>query len=433
MLTRYPKLSLAALLLINIVAYIDRSMLLGFSPQITHDLGLSNTQFGFLSGAAWVFSYSAMVLVFGTMADRYSRTTIIAGGMLAWSFCTAASGLANSFATLLAARFLVAAGEAALVPAATAILADLFDEGKRSTANGLFFMGIPLGIGCAYLLSGTVGAGFGWRGTFLLLGALGVAMAFAVALVRDAGARQHAARGENFFPQLNAVLRCVRGQPGLALVVAGFVLIHLVLAQSTFLQLWLVRERGVAASEIARQIGLLQILFGCLGAAGGGLVADRLARGTRWRLALFPLLAAAACLPLMLLSRWAPAHSLPLYLGLAASAFLPFSVYGSVLSLIQGSVPHQLRASVVGFTMMCLNVLAMALGTLLLGYLSDRLGAAGLPQPLTLVMLGADLALLPAMLCFGLAARRLALAAPRQPHLAGAATPLVIRPQSRRR
>ncbi|HJV03019.1 MAG TPA: MFS transporter [Burkholderiaceae bacterium] len=411
MLTRYPKLVLAVLLFINIIAYVDRSMLLGFSPQITQDLGLNNTQFGFLSGAAWVFSYSVMVLVFGTLADRYSRTVIIAGGMMMWSFCTAASGVAGDFGEMLAARFLVAAGEAALVPSATAILADLFDERRRSTANGLFFMGIPLGIGLAYLLSGTVGIQIGWRGTFLVLGGVGVAMALSVALVRDAGPRGHAARGENFVPQLGAVLRCVRRQPALVLVLAGFIVVHLVLAESTFLQLWLVRERGAAEAQIARQIGLLQILFGCIGAAGGGYVTDRLARGSRRRLALFPALSTLLCVPLMVASRMVAADSAVLYLGLAASAFLPFSVYGSVLSLIQGSVPGHLRASTVGFSMMCLNVIALALGTLLLGFASDRLAAFGFAHPLTVVLAGTDVAVGLASLCFGLAARQL-MAAP---------------------
>ncbi|MBA5606428.1 MFS transporter [Duganella sp. FT3S] len=407
MLTRYPKLVLTVLLFINIIAYVDRSMLLGFSPQITQDLSLTNTQFGFLSGAAWVLSYSVMVLVFGTLADRYSRTVIIAGGMLIWSFCTAASGLANGFGAMLAARFLVAAGEAALVPSATAILADLFDQRRRSTANGLFFMGIPLGIGLAYLLSGTVGASIGWRGTFLVLGGLGVAMALGVALVRDTGPRGHAARGENFLPQLGAVLRCIRSQPALILVLAGFVVVHLVLAESTFLQLWLVRERGAAEAQIARQIGMLQIAFGCVGAAGGGYVADRLARGSRWRLALFPALSTLLCAPLMLASRFVAADSALLTVGLAASAFLPFSVYGSALSLIQGSVPGHLRASIVGFTMMCINVIALALGTLLLGFASDRMAAFGVAHPLTTVLMGTDMAVGLAAVCFGLAARQI--------------------------
>lgn len=407
MLKRYPRSVLGVLLLINIVAYVDRSMLVGFSPQITHDIGLDNTQFGFLSGVVWVFAYSLMVLFFGTLADRFSRTRIIAAGMLVWSLCTVASGLAQNFEQMVLARFLVAAGEAALVPAATALLADLFDGRHRSTANGLFFMGIPLGIGLAYLLSGAVGPQIGWRGTFIALGVIGVLIAVLLAFVRDDGASGECEQGEAFLPQMRAILEQLRGQPALLWVIVGFVAVHLVFAQASFLQLWLVRELGAEEAGIARQIGVLQIAFGCLGAAAGGIAADRLARGQRARLALFPALMLLLCLPLMLISRFVDLGSPLLYAGLAASSLLPFSVYGSTLSLLQGSVPHTLRASIVGFTMMCLNVIAIALGSLLIGVLSDHLVSLGSQRPLTLVLLGSDLLVGLALLGFLLAARAL--------------------------
>ncbi len=407
MLKRYPRCVLGVLLLINVFAYIDRSMLMGFSPQITQDIGLDNTEFGLLSGAVWVFAYSLMVLFLGTLADRCSRTRIIAGGMLVWSLCTAASGLAQNFEQMVLARFLVAAGEAALVPAATALLADLFDGRHRSTANGLFFMGIPLGIGLAYLLSGAVGPQVGWRGTFIALGVIGVLLATLLAFVRDDGAGGESAHGEAFLPQMQAILEQLRCQPALLWVIAGFVAVHLVFAQASFLQLWLVRELGAEEAGIARQMGVLQILFGCLGAAGGGIAADRLAHGLGRRLALFPALMLLICLPLMLASRFVELGSPLLYVGLAASFLLPFSIYGSTLSLLQGSVPQQLRASIVGFTMMCLNVIAIALGSLLIGALSDHLATLGHSRPLTLVLLGSDLLVGLALPCFLRAARAL--------------------------
>lgn len=407
MLKQHPRSVLVVLLLINIFAYIDRSMLLGFSPQIIHDIGLSDTQFGFLTGAVWVLSYSVMVLFLGTLADRFSRTRIIAGGMLVWSVCTAASGLADNFEHLVMARFLVAAGEAALVPSATALLADLFDGKHRSTANGLFFMGIPLGIGLAYLLSGSVGADIGWRGTFIALGVVGVVISLALAFVRDEGGATAFEHGEAFFPQMRAILEALRTQPALRNTIAGFVVVHLVFAQSSFTQLWLVRDMGADEASIARHIGFLQILFGCLGAAGGGIAADRLAHGVRSRLASFPALMLLICLPLMIASRFAGLDSPLLYVGLAASFFLPFSVYGSTLSLVQGSVPHQMRASIIGFSMMCLNVLAIAGGSLLFGLLSDRLHAAGQAAPLTTLMVGFDLLIALAVVFYLLAARSL--------------------------
>ena len=405
MLKRFPRTVLGVLLLINILGYVDRTMLLGFSPQITQDIALNNTQFGFLSGVVWVFSYSIMVLVLGSMADRFSRTRIIGGGMLIWSACTVLSGLAQNFEQMALARFMVAAGEAALVPSAMALLADLFDGRHRSTANGLFFMGIPLGVGLAYLLSGTIGAEVGWRHTFIVLGVVGMLIGLCVFFVRDDVSSSDQAHGEAFLPQMRAIFTALRSQPALCFAIAGFVLVHLVYAQNSFIQLWLVRELGAQEATIAKQIGVLQILFGCLGALGGGIAADRLAKGVRARLAAFPPLSLLVCLPLMLASRFAELDSPLIYAGLAASFFLPFSVYGSTLSLVQGSVPHSMRASIVGFTMMCLNVGAIALGTLTLGAASDGLAASGHATPLTIVLIAGDLLIGLALICFLLAVR----------------------------
>lgn len=174
MFNKSPIVALAALLFIHILAHVDRNMLLGFSSQVIADLGLSNAQYGFLVGAVWVLSFGVMAVFLGTLADRFSRTRVIAGGLLIWSACTAASGFAQNFEQMVAARFLVASGEAALVPAAVALLVELFSEKRRGTAIGLFFMGIPLGVGFSFLLAGTFGATHGWRPTFQALGVIGV-------------------------------------------------------------------------------------------------------------------------------------------------------------------------------------------------------------------------------------------------------------------
>src|SRR5262249_36534265 len=135
-----PVAVLIGLLLIHVIAHVDRNMLLGFSPQITQELGLSNQQYGFLTGAVWVLSFGFMAVFMGTLGDRFSRPRVMAFGVLVWSVCTAASGFAQSFEQMVAARFLVATGEAALVPAAISLLSEVFTAQRRSTAVGVFFI-----------------------------------------------------------------------------------------------------------------------------------------------------------------------------------------------------------------------------------------------------------------------------------------------------
>jgi predicted MFS family arabinose efflux permease len=401
-----PYAVLVALLVIHVLAHIDRNMLLGFSPQITRDLALSNAQYGFLAGAVWVLSFGVMAVFMGTLADRYSRTRVMAVGILVWSACTAASGAAQSFEQMVAARFLVATGEAALVPAAVSLLMELFQQRRQSTAAGVFFMGIPLGIGLSFLLAGTLGSTQGWRGTFTILGIAGVAIGLPLLLLQDRRDGQaHAERGAPFVQQVRAVASTLRGSPTVLMTIVGFVLVHLAFAGLSFVQLWLVRERGFDAAAIARQIGGLQIVFGILGSVAGGVLSDRLARRLPGGHAGFLVALIVLCGPLMLAYRFAEAGSALFYVGMCAGFFLPLATYGPALALIQGLTPMHMRSTVTGFTMLLINVFAIAFGNLAVGAVSDRLGAAGSGHALTYALLATDLLVISGAVFFALAAR----------------------------
>lgn len=402
----HPRTVLVSLLVIHVLAHIDRNMLLGFSPQITRDLALSNAQYGFLTGAVWVLSFGVMAVFLGAMADRFSRVRVMAAGILVWSACTAASGMAHSFGGMVAARFLVASGEAALVPAAVSLLMEVFAPHRRGSAIGVFFTGIPLGIGLSFVLAGTLGASQGWRSTFFGLGVAGVAIALPLLLLPDRRAAHVAAsRGAPLLQQMRDVFATLKSTPTVLWTMTGFVLVHMVFAGLSFAQLWLVRERGLDAAAMARQIGMLQLAFGAAGSIAGGMVSDRVARRMKGGHAGFMLLLVALCGPLMVAYRFAPAGSALFYAGMCAGFFLPLATYGPANALIQGLTPERMRSTVTGFTMTLINVFAIAIGNLLVGAVSDRLEAAGSAHPLTAVLLATDLAAIASAFFFALAAR----------------------------
>ncbi len=401
-----PRAVLCALLAIHVLAHIDRNMLLGFSPQITRDLALSNAQYGFLVGAVWVLSFGVMAVFMGTLADRFSRTRVMAAGILIWSACTAASGAAQSFEHLVAARFFVASGEAALVPAAVSLLVELFQTERRGGAVGIFFMGIPLGIGLSFLLAGTLGASEGWRDTFYLLGVTGVLIAVPLMFLDDRRAAEGVGyRGAPFLRQVRNALAGVRTAPTVLLTIVGFVLVHVVFAGLSFVQLWLVRERGFDAAAVAREIGGLQLVFGVLGSVAGGILSDRFARYIKGGHAGFMVLLVAICGPLMLAYRFAPAGSVLFYVGMCAGFFLRLAMYGPANALIQGLTAPQLRSTVTGFTMLLINVFAIAIGNLVVGAVSDRLSASGSTSALTTVLVATDVLAILSVVFFALAAR----------------------------
>jgi len=402
-----PIVALAALLFIHVLAHIDRYMLLGFSSQVIGDLRLSNAQYGFLVGAVWVLSFGVMAVFLGTLADRFSRTRVIAGGLLIWSVCTAASGFAQNFEQMVAARFFVASGEAALVPAAVALLVEMFSEKRRGTAIGVFFMGIPLGVGFSFLLAGTFGATHGWRPTFFALGVVGILIALPLAFLKDE--RKYTAqheRGAPFLAQVRGALGVLAGNPTLLAVTVGFVLVHFAFAGLAFAQLWLVRERGYDAANIARTIGELQLVFGTLGSVAGGVLGDRFSKRLPGGHLGFMLLLVAICGPLMIVYRFVAPGSALFYVGMCAGFFLPLALYGPTNTVIMSQVPAHMRSTISGFNMLLVNVFAVAIGNLAVGTISDALSRSGFAAPLTYVLLGTDVLAVASGLCFFIAARR---------------------------
>lgn len=387
-----PGAILIGLLFMHVLAHIDRNMLLGFSPQITAELNLSNAQYGFLNGAVWVLSYGFMATFMGSLADRFSRTKVIAVGILIWSVCTAASGFAQDFGQMVVARFLVASGEAALVPAAVSLIAEVFSVQRRSSAVGVFFVGIPLGIGLAFVIAGSLGVTLGWRTTFMALGVVGAFLTIPLLLLKDdRGNLVAAERGAPFFQQLRAVHAVMKECKPLRQTVVGFILIHFAFAGLSFVQLWLVRERGFDAAQIAKQMGGAQIIFGTLGAIIGGVASDRLFSrfkgGHATVVTLFVLLLA----PLMLSYRFSEPGTPLFYAGMCAGFFLPLAVYGPCLTLFQNLAPASMRSTVVGVVMLLLNVVAIAIGNLAVGGISDRLTKAGSTQGLSTVLIATDI------------------------------------------
>jgi predicted MFS family arabinose efflux permease len=295
------------------------------------------------------------------------------------------------------ARFFVATGEAALVPAAVSLLADVFSPARRGAATGIFFIGIPVGIGLSFVIAGWLGDSLGWRGSFKMLGIIGAVLTIPLLLLSDTrgGSRQESAdgdeRGAPFAQQLRDLIGVLSITPVLRQTIIGFILVHFAFAGLSFLQLWLVQERGFDAAEIARKVGLLQILFGTLGAVVGGVAGDRLARRFTGGHATVLSLLVLCCVPLMIAALLVPADSPALYLGLCAGFFLPLATYGPSLALIQAFSPSHMRATATGLTMLGINVFAIAIGNLSAGAASDHLRAIGAATPLTTVLLGLNL------------------------------------------
>ena len=149
----HPRTALILLTALNLLNYVDRSVLFAVQPLVQSEFSLSNTQVGYLTSAFLLFYMVAAPFV-GPLADRYSRKKIIVGGAIFWSGLTLLTAVTHTYTELLIRHTLVGIGEATFVTIAPTFVADLFPEEKRGRILGVFYLAIPVGTAAGYLLGG---------------------------------------------------------------------------------------------------------------------------------------------------------------------------------------------------------------------------------------------------------------------------------------
>ena len=151
-----------------------------------------------LAGAQWVVEaylllLSSLLLVGGSLGDRFGRRRVFTAGAIAFAAASAACGAARSIGMLVAARAAQGAGAAFLVPGSLALITAAFPPGKRGRAIGIWSGATALAGALGPLLGGLLVDRLSWRAVFYLnlpIAAAVVAIALsAVPESRDADPR----------------------------------------------------------------------------------------------------------------------------------------------------------------------------------------------------------------------------------------------------
>jgi len=189
---------LGVLVLVYVVNFVDRQILSILAEDIKADLGLTDSELGFLYGTAFAVFYALFGIPLGRLADNWVRTRLLSIGLAVWSGMTMASGFASSFGQLTAARIGVGIGEASASPSAFSMLSDWFPREKRATALAIYSSGLYIGGGVSLLIGAVVvrawnasypGGGplglVGWQAAFLAVGLPGLLLALWVASLKE--------------------------------------------------------------------------------------------------------------------------------------------------------------------------------------------------------------------------------------------------------
>jgi len=401
---------LGILTLLNILNFVDRTLLASFANFIVPDLALTDTEFGLLVGFAFLFFYSIMGLFMGILADTVNRPKLIAFGVTLWSLLTIASGSARGFVSLAIPRMFIGIGESILTPTSISSLADRIPSSRMGFAISVYYLGIPIGASLALLIAGYLGPSIGWRNCFYILGIIGIFFGLLMLFVKETPRKGVHLEGDKESMSLNERLtllfRTLKNSPTLIYIIIAGVIVHASLGAGSFEQLWLVQERGFERAYIAKMLGWITLLGGVIGNLSGGLIGDLFVSKFNQPRAWFLFWIGLICAPFTLAMRLVDPSSIFIPIGMFIGAFQVGCFWGPVFATVQEVAPASIRASVVAFYILSINLVGLGLGATITGVSIDILREAGNTQPYSLTLITINLIALTNLIFFYLAGKQ---------------------------
>ena len=370
---RSAALVLALLLLAYIFNFLDRQILGILGPAIQADLNLTNAEFGAIGGTAFALLYAALGIPLAYLADRTSRSAVVAGSLAVWSAFTALCGAAVGYWSMFLSRLGVGVGEAGGVAPSYALIADYFPTERRARALAIFSLGIPLGLGGGSFIGARLSHWFGWRAAFVIMGIAGLILAPILrAIVRDLPR----AAGSSSQAPLPTVFPILAREP-------AFWLLAFASSASSLtgygLALWtpkvMMLTFGLDLVSTGNFLASLLIIGGCAGVFAGGWLADRLGARDRGWYAKLPAIAWIVSVPAWGFGLFAPSLWVAWPLLLVGNA-VNILWLGPVITAVQHLVPRPMRSTASASFLLINNLIGLGVGPWLMGRIADSLKGA---------------------------------------------------------
>lgn len=399
-----PRVLLSLLLVAYIFNFLDRQILGILAEPIKADLNLTDTEFGAIGGLAFALLYSVLGLPLAYLADRTSRSGVIAASVAVWSAFTALCGTATGYFQLFLYRLGVGVGEAGGVAPSYALIAEYFPPQRRARALAIYSLGIPIGLAGGSLIGAYLAHWVSWRFAFLVMGVAGLILAPILRYyVRDLPKAE----------PVTAVAPIAEVFPLLARKPSFWLLAFASSSSSLIgyaLALWtpavIMRSFGLDLVSTGQFLSSLLLIGGTAGVFAGGWLADRLGTSNKAWYARLPAIAWVLSTLCWAAGLMAPNLWIAWPLLLVGNA-VNILWLGPVITAVQHLAPARMRSTASGSFLLINNLIGLGVGPLLIGRVSDSLKSTyGLDALRAAAVGGTVFYLLAAILMF-FAAKRL--------------------------
>ncbi|MES2171090.1 MAG: MFS transporter, partial [Actinomycetota bacterium] len=131
-------------------------------PSIVKDLSISSTQVQWVQ-ESYTLVFAALLLVFGSLADRYGRRRMLVLGVIVFSLASVLAALAPSGDLLIGSRVLQGVGGAMVLPTTLSLINATFRDRERALAFAIWGSTIGGMVAVGPLLGGWLTTYFSWR------------------------------------------------------------------------------------------------------------------------------------------------------------------------------------------------------------------------------------------------------------------------------
>jgi MFS transporter, OPA family, sugar phosphate sensor protein UhpC len=147
--------------------YVNRFNYSPMIPLLKADLGISNTQAGWLM-AIFFIAYTIFQLPSGFLGDRFGPRRALTWGAVVSIAGNLIFSQATSFGILSLGQLVNGLGQAMGWTSSLKMIVSWFPRSRRATAIGLFATSVTLGSSVGIRLSGLLGDHLGWRSSFII-------------------------------------------------------------------------------------------------------------------------------------------------------------------------------------------------------------------------------------------------------------------------
>ncbi len=372
---------------------LDRQILALMIEPIKQDYKITDTQAALLLGAAFSLPYAVAGLPIARLADRTNRRNLVAACIAFWSAMTVLCGLAQNFWQMFFARMGIGAGESGYGPATWSMVSDIFPREKVALATGTLAIGAQAGTGLALIIGGSalafvehipvielplIGTMRHWQWAFVIVGFPGMLWALvvvgALSEPRRRGTAALAGIKRKSVPVKDVALYMYRDWRTYLGVIGGLSMKYLFgLGTTAWMPTLFVREFGWNLTKIGLIQGTLILVVGPIGLVLGGKLSEYLTHrgvpGANMKIVFYGMLLSV---PISMIFPLLPNPWLVLGFY-SLNIIISGMGSGPATAATQVITPNPMRAQVSAVKLFSTNVVAFALGPLIVALFTDYL------------------------------------------------------------